>query len=520
MKITLLCVYPSYFNATGLAVALEEHCGHNVTQFVKENKPKKFYHWPLHHKCELLRNMKKLRESISGADLVIVCGAMVFYLWEHHRRNKMLKQFVHYYDSLDDFWGDISNGTRTAMIVSDSAIVERDWTKEFSRFDTVFAMPDLFNYVHHPNLYPALQVNHIFKEPRRTQGNPFIGHSPGNKMCKNSKGTNSIIDVLSEISNKGFKFKFKILSDLTHDECIKQKQKMDIFIDQLQDPPQVAVCKGMKPVTGALGKSGQEGMCNGCATITSTNLVSTEPYFPNPPIIVANTTHVLKYQVENLLRHPEYRYTKAKQQYKWAREYLSPEFVSRYIMRTVNGTTTTKNNPKDKTRPFTKFVRATFGSQKLRGVEIGVQRGDNALNILKTLAFEQLFLVDIWEQYKIAKKHKEGFNNADFSGYYPTVLRRFGQRTDVTILKKYSIEASRQFPNQYFDFIYIDACHGYQAVKNDIEVWFPKIKDGGIFGGHDYHNQIYPGLLKAINEFIQNGNYELHQEGVDWWIVK
>src|SRR5688572_21614184 len=43
------------------------------------------------------------------------------------------------------------------------------------------------------------------------------------------------------------------------------------------------------------------------------------------------------------------------------------------------------------------------------------------------------------------------------------------------------------------DFVFIDADHGYQAVKEDIELWRPKVRPGGWLGGHDYHARKFPG---------------------------
>ena len=48
--------------------------------------------------------------------------------------------------------------------------------------------------------------------------------------------------------------------------------------------------------------------------------------------------------------------------------------------------------------------------------------------------------------------------------------------------------ASNIFPYNSLDFIYIDANHAYDFVVKDIELWFPKLKKGGVFAGHDYIN--------------------------------
>ncbi len=171
-------------------------------------------------------------------------------------------------------------------------------------------------------------------------------------------------------------------------------------------------------------------------------------------------------------------------------------------------------------RPFTKFVQKKFGQRKLIGAEIGVQQGDNALSIVGALQFGQLILIDIWSAYRIANKYDEDSKTTNFSNFYPIVVQRFGKRSDIIILRETSVEASKKFSENYFNFIYIDACHSYEAVKEDIKVWFSKVRISGIFGGHDYGQKIYPGLKRAVDEFIKENNYKLYQEGLDWWIVK
>ena len=48
------------------------------------------------------------------------------------------------------------------------------------------------------------------------------------------------------------------------------------------------------------------------------------------------------------------------------------------------------------------------------------------------------------------------------------------------------MQAVDLFQNESLDFIYIDARHDYKAVWDDLEAWFPKLRKGGLFSGHDY----------------------------------
>ena len=63
--------------------------------------------------------------------------------------------------------------------------------------------------------------------------------------------------------------------------------------------------------------------------------------------------------------------------------------------------------------------------------------------------------------------------------------------------------AARYVEDGWADFVFIDAAHGYEAVKQDIRDWEPKVKPGGWFGGHDYHFS-HPGVVKAVDEAFRN----------------
>lgn len=55
-----------------------------------------------------------------------------------------------------------------------------------------------------------------------------------------------------------------------------------------------------------------------------------------------------------------------------------------------------------------------------------------------------------------------------------------------TAIKRRSIEAANLFKDKSLEFVFIDASHEYEDVKNDINAWMPKVKPGGVLAGHDY----------------------------------
>lgn len=93
---------------------------------------------------------------------------------------------------------------------------------------------------------------------------------------------------------------------------------------------------------------------------------------------------------------------------------------------------------------------------------------------------------------------------------YQSVTRKFSREVasgQVTIHRKLSAEAAREFPDNYFDWIYIDGDHQYEFVKKDLEFFYPKVKPGGFITGDDYEDRGWwqGGVKRAVDEFIASG---------------
>jgi hypothetical protein len=82
-----------------------------------------------------------------------------------------------------------------------------------------------------------------------------------------------------------------------------------------------------------------------------------------------------------------------------------------------------------------------------------------------------------------------------------------------------SVEASKLYDDESIDFVFIDASHDYENVKKDILAWYPKVKDGGVFAGHDYFSD-WPGVMSAVNEFASSENYKIEANEYCWKIDK
>lgn len=139
------------------------------------------------------------------------------------------------------------------------------------------------------------------------------------------------------------------------------------------------------------------------------------------------------------------------------------------------------------------------------GAEIGVRWGSHANNILQHWGGRTLFLVDTWPEIKMKNYVMEQFKN-------------FKDR--CRFMHKSSVDAAKEIQDNSLDFCYIDAAHDYDSVKKDINAWWPRIKKGGVFCGHDYGSK-HVGVAKAVDEFIAENKLVMHVDGKSsWYIIK
>jgi hypothetical protein len=71
------------------------------------------------------------------------------------------------------------------------------------------------------------------------------------------------------------------------------------------------------------------------------------------------------------------------------------------------------------------------------------------------------------------------------------------------------------------DFVFIDGDHSYSAVMDDLNCWWPRLRMGGLFCGHDYGKDDIPGVTQAVNEWFEAMGIEFSvADGNIWWCKK
>ena len=164
-------------------------------------------------------------------------------------------------------------------------------------------------------------------------------------------------------------------------------------------------------------------------------------------------------------------------------------------------------------------------NRKYKFAEVGCWKGKStafmAVEIANSEKDIDFYCIDTW---KGSKEHITEDSKAfepmclTEDGIYDIFIKNMNHVLNyIKPMRMSSIEAASKFENDFFDFVFIDASHEYEDIKNDIDTWYPKVRYGGILAGHDY-GWFY--VKKAVDEFIANKNIEISKSRSSWIIKK
>ena len=147
--------------------------------------------------------------------------------------------------------------------------------------------------------------------------------------------------------------------------------------------------------------------------------------------------------------------------------------------------------------------------------EIGTCHGDFAQQIMDNMNPKELHLIDTYyfqpgdpEPWGFTRFRDSGLNQEQY------IRTRFKEYENVFLKKGFSYDVLYDYPDDYFDYVYLDAAHDYDSVKKDITALKRKVKCGGIIAFNDYtffslDEDFEYGVLRAVNEYLAESDHKV-----------
>lgn len=114
-------------------------------------------------------------------------------------------------------------------------------------------------------------------------------------------------------------------------------------------------------------------------------------------------------------------------------------------------------------------------------LEIGTHKGEGISLVAASGFFENISTIDVWNHGRI-----------DILEHFDNITYYIGSSDDCI----------DDFEDGSLDVVYIDGDHSYEQVSKDIQNYLPKLKDNGFMAGHDYHEDAWPEVVRAVKEQV------------------
>jgi len=161
------------------------------------------------------------------------------------------------------------------------------------------------------------------------------------------------------------------------------------------------------------------------------------------------------------------------------------------------------------------------------GGELGVYKGHLSGMLFHYTNSRKLHLIDPW--YMLQPNWDWGAGNQSTVDGLIGILKRYKHYIEqgrMVVHVGDDCEVLASFPDQYFDWVYIDSSHEYDHTKRELELLSRKVKHDGVIAGDDWQpeqHHRHHGVYKAVTEFMEGNSYELiysNAENLQWAIKR
>jgi hypothetical protein len=134
-----------------------------------------------------------------------------------------------------------------------------------------------------------------------------------------------------------------------------------------------------------------------------------------------------------------------------------------------------------------------------KGAEIGVYKAEYT-EMFCNAGVEMIYAIDPYIAYS---EERSQLRMEFLCGF---AMGKLMGRTNVTFIRKISMDAVKDFEDESLDFVYIDGNHSYENCKADITEWAKKVHKGGVVSGHDYAGRSSAGVRPAVDDYVKENN--------------
>ena len=178
----------------------------------------------------------------------------------------------------------------------------------------------------------------------------------------------------------------------------------------------------------------------------------------------------------------------------------SPSDALEFILKRWNITPTRRNPIEIPNIDRWDLAKLFFELDMNLGTEIGVLFGRYSKILCEANPKLKLFSIDPWQKYD---EYRDLKIQKDFDDLYEKTKTNLAQ-FNCKIIREKSMDAVKNFPDNFLDFVYIDGNHEFASETNDVCEWSKKVRPGGIISGHDYlhyRQRSYSHSYEVVNAY-------------------
>lgn len=147
--------------------------------------------------------------------------------------------------------------------------------------------------------------------------------------------------------------------------------------------------------------------------------------------------------------------------------------------------------------------------------ECGVYKGGSARLLATIFPNKKIFLFDSFDGMHESDVLPNGHNKGDFSDTSLLQVKDYlGDKPNCLFFSGWLPESASSLTDEKFSLVHIDL-DLYQSTKTAINLFWPRLVEGGFMIFDDYRWKHCPGVEKAISEYFENSDIFYEKIAID-----